>query len=90
MTVGDQRRVRPNQPRASTITVTCCMDDRAHEVTDVELASARPDGYFRAICGRDVAAAPMVMPDGQPCPSCTAIREQQTTATGYPRLRLLR
>jgi hypothetical protein len=70
-------------PRAvETITVTCCIDTRAHEVADAELAAAagRPDGHFQALCGHMIAAASMVEPDGQPCLLCSAIRER-TTAT---------
>ena len=64
-----------------TVTVTCCIDDRAHEVPDTELAVAatRRDGYFQALCGHMIAAAPMVMPDGQPCQLCAAIRDRSTT-----------
>jgi hypothetical protein len=63
-----------------TVTVTCCIDDRAHEVPDTELAatSRQRDGYYQALCGHVIAAAPMVMPDGQPCQLCAAIRERTT------------
>ena len=61
-----------------TITVTCCIDNRAHEVPDAELAAAarRPDGYYQALCGHMIAAAPMVEPDGQACQLCAAIHER--------------
>jgi hypothetical protein len=61
-----------------TITVTCCIDSRAHEVPDTELAASarRRDGHYQALCGHIVAAAPMVEPDGQPCLLCAAILER--------------
>jgi hypothetical protein len=78
---GDPRQHMP----VETITITCCIDDRAHEVPDTELAttSRQRDGYYQALCGHTIAAAPMVMPDGEPCQLCTAIRER-TTARGRP------
>jgi hypothetical protein len=64
-----------------TVTMTCCLDERAHEVPDTELghSTMRPDGYFQALCGHMIAAAPMVMPDGQPCQLCAAIRDRSTS-----------
>jgi hypothetical protein len=66
----------PRSTSIQTVTVTCCRDERAHEVPDVELAAAaeRRDGRLRAICGHILAAAPMVAPDGPPCPLCAAVR----------------
>lgn len=74
MSGGDHAGQRP----IDTITVTCCIDAHAHEVPDAELAAAavRRDGYFQALCGHLIAAAPMVMPDGQPCLLCVAISER--------------
>jgi hypothetical protein len=74
-----------------TVTVTCSLDSRAHEVPDAELAAAalRSDGHYQALCGHMVAAAPMVEPDGQPCLLCTAIRERTETTRRGARLRLL-
>ena len=71
-----------------TITVTCCVDSRAHEVPDAELAEAarRLDGYFQALCGHRITAASMVEPDGQPCLLCAAIRERTTAPRRTPRL----
>jgi hypothetical protein len=76
------------QTPVETITVTCCIDDLAHEVPDTELTAAarRRDGYFQALCGHMIAAAPMVMPDGQPCQLCAAIRERTTPRRRTARL----
>ena len=65
--------------RTPTVTVTCCVDARAHEVCDVELAEAasRHDGLVRAVCGHVFAAAPMVAPEGPPCQLCAAVRDAQ-------------
>jgi hypothetical protein len=74
-----------------TITVTCSIDSRAHEVPDAELAAAslRSDGHYQALCGHMVAAAPMVEPDGQPCLLCTAILERTNTTRRATRQRIL-
>lgn len=75
-------------PRVDTITVTCCIDSRAHEVPDAELAAAarRSDGHYQALCGHRIAAAPMVEPDGRPCLLCAAIVERNATPRRGARL----
>jgi hypothetical protein len=77
---------------ADTITVTCTIDSRAHEVPDAELAAAArsSDGHYQALCGHMVAAAPMVEPDGQPCLLCTAILERTHVTRRGARQRILR
>ena len=84
---GDQAGRRT----VDTITVTCSIDSRAHEVPDAELAAAarRTDGHYQALCGHMVAAAPMVEPDGQPCLLCTAILERTEAPRRAARLRIL-
>jgi hypothetical protein len=84
---GDQAGRRA----ADTITVTCTIDSRAHEVPDAELAAAarRSDGHYQALCGHMVAAAPMVEPDGQPCLLCTAIIERTHATRRSGRQRIL-
>jgi len=84
---GDQAGWRA----ADTITVTCTIDSRAHEVPDAELAAAarRSDGHYQALCGHMVAAAPMVEPDGQPCLLCTAIIERTHATRRNGRQRIL-
>lgn len=59
------------------MTVTCCIDNRAHQVLDVELVAAatRPGGLVQALCGHAIAAAPLVAPDGPPCALCTAVMD---------------
>lgn len=57
----------------ATVSVTCVLDSRAHEVTDVELATGG-GGTYRALCGHVIQAAAMVAPDGAPCPECAALR----------------
>lgn len=56
----------------STISVTCVVDGRCHSVPDEELAIgiARRGGQYFAVCGHVVTPAPMVAPDGEPCPGC--------------------
>jgi hypothetical protein len=91
MSGGSSHPLRSPDPRqmpVETVTMTCCLDARAHEVPDTELSQAamRPDGYFQALCGHMIAAAPMVMPDGEPCHLCAAIRERNTTPRRMARL----
>jgi hypothetical protein len=56
----------------STISVTCVVDGRCHSVPDEELAIgiAYRGGQYSAVCGHVVMPAPMVAPDGEPCPVC--------------------
>jgi hypothetical protein len=70
----------------ATVSVTCVTDGRAHAVPDSELTQgvAHHSGYYSAVCGHMVAAAPMSAPDGEPCRSCAdlwsarhAVRRQQ-------------
>jgi hypothetical protein len=74
-----------------TITVTCSIDSRAHEVPDTEIAASarRSDGHYQALCGHMIAAAPMVEPDGQPCLLCTAIIERTNATRRGARQRIL-
>jgi hypothetical protein len=87
MSGGDQAGRRA----VDTITVTCSIDSRAHEVPDAELAASarRSDGHYQALCGHMVAAAPMVEPDGQPCLLCAAILERTNGPYRGARQRLL-
>src|SRR5690606_20290062 len=75
-----------------TVTVTCSLDSRAHDVPDAELAAAAPrsDGHYQAPRGHMVAGAPMVEPDRQPCLRCPAIRDRTPTTRPRARRRLLR
>lgn len=59
----------------TTVSVTCLHDGRAHDVPDAELASraATAAGYYLAVCGHLVAAAPMVEPGGAPCARCVEL-----------------
>jgi len=72
------RHPRPRPMAVETVTVTCCIDDRAHEVREADLAVAltRSDGYYQALCGHVVTAAPMVMPDGRPCHPCAVVQDR--------------
>lgn len=62
-----------------TISVTCRIDQMAHEVPDAELAEgvSQRGGYCKALCGHMIAVAPMVMPDGEPCQLCAAIQDSK-------------
>ena len=73
-TVSRLQWAPPGGPaRASaTISITCIADGRAHAVRDTELAmgNSHHSGYYSAVCGHVVTAAPMVAPDGELCPVC--------------------
>ena len=69
-----------------TVTVTCVHDGHSHAVPDTELTSMTGgSGYYRAVCGHVVAAAPMVAPEGAPCRHCDEARETKAS----PRARRL-
>jgi hypothetical protein len=60
----------------------CADDGRTHTVSDVELCSgSATTGRYPALCGHIVTAAPMVAPNGAPCPDCRAA-ESAPTRTG--------
>jgi hypothetical protein len=74
----------------ATFSVTCVTDGRAHAVPDSELAQgvAHNSGYYSAVCGHTVAAAPMCAPDGEPCRSCGELRNARHTPGRTQRSRL--
>jgi hypothetical protein len=70
------RRTRRAHPSArvdrTTVSITCVVDGRAHQVPDLQLGTPEADGRgrYRALCGHVVTAAALAAPDGAPCPSC--------------------
>jgi len=64
---------------ATTVSVTCVTDGRSHAVPDSELTQgvAHDSGYYSAVCGHMVAAAPMCAPDGEPCRSCSDLWDRR-------------
>jgi hypothetical protein len=60
--------------RLYTIPITCCLDGRAHDVTDQNVAAGwRAGGRYEALCGYVVVPAAMVAPIGRPCARCAAV-----------------
>ncbi len=59
----------------TTVSITCLVDGRAHQVPDLQLGTpeAGGGGRYRALCGHLVTAASLAAPDGAPCPSCAAV-----------------
>lgn len=57
-----------------TVVITCIVDGRAHAVPEVQLAGPQANrrGRYVAVCGHMVTAAPMIEPEGAPCPLCAA------------------
>jgi hypothetical protein len=74
ITVRKQDRSRARRGESATITVTCAIDGRAHDVPDVQIAGPQADrrGRYVAVCGHVVTAASMIEPEGAPCPLCAA------------------
>jgi hypothetical protein len=58
----------------TTVTITCIVDGRAHDVPDVQIAGPQADrqGRYVAVCGHVVTAASMIEPEGARCPLCAA------------------
>lgn len=58
----------------STISMTCVVDGKAHEITDHAMAAshAASNGNYRALCGHRVMPAPLVEPNGVLCQNCLA------------------
>jgi len=68
------RRSRGRDGEFTTITITCAVDGRAHDVPDAQIAGPQADrrGRYVAVCGHVVTAASMIEPEGAPCPLCAA------------------
>jgi hypothetical protein len=72
-----RKQSRSNSSRRggiTTVTITCIVDGRAHDVPDVQIAGPQADrqGRYVAVCGHVVTAASMIEPEGAPCPLCAA------------------
>ncbi|SHJ96884.1 hypothetical protein SAMN05443637_101345 [Pseudonocardia thermophila] len=76
-----------------TVAVTCVEDGQSHAVPDTELTGPSAcSGFYRAVCGHVVSAAPMVAPEGEPCRQCLEARQAANRSRRGRRrgLRLLR
>ncbi|MGI5130221.1 hypothetical protein ACQEVB_25700 [Pseudonocardia sp. CA-107938] len=72
-----------------TVTVTCVHDGHSHAVPDTELTSMTAgSGYYRAVCGHVVTAAPMVAPEGAPCRQCDEAAQETKSSRRARRLGL--
>jgi hypothetical protein len=72
-----RKQGRSNSSRGggvTTVTITCIVDGRAHQVPDVQIAGPQSDrrGRYVAVCGHVVTATSMIEPEGAPCPLCAA------------------
>lgn len=58
----------------STISMTCVVDGKAHEITDhvMTASHAAGTGNYPALCGHRVMPAPLVEPSGAFCRNCLA------------------
>jgi hypothetical protein len=72
--VGNHSRSHSARREVSTVTIPGVRAGRAHAVPDVQIAGPQADGRGRyvAMCGYVVTAAPMIEPEGAPCPLCSA------------------
>ncbi|MGH3977632.1 MAG: hypothetical protein ACRDRZ_01310 [Pseudonocardiaceae bacterium] len=59
---------------AQTMPVTSATDGRCHHIADDDYTAGLVErsGYYPALCGRRVPAAPMICPPGPDCRSCAA------------------
>jgi len=75
--------------RLYTIPITCCLDGRAHDVTDESVITGwRAGGRYEALCGYVVVPAAMVAPIGRRCARCAEVvasHQQRTTTVDQPR-----
>jgi hypothetical protein len=57
-----------------TISMTCVVDGKAHEITDDAVAAghAARAGNYCALCGHRVLPAPLIERGGAPCQNCLA------------------
>jgi hypothetical protein len=69
------REQAPTHIQTVTVTVTCSLDSRAHAVHDTQMSWGPATGRYNALCGHLVSAAPMTVPDGQPCMPCAELRD---------------
>ena len=68
-------RDHPGVPPAATVSVTCSVDARTHEVREVDIVPAARQGRYPTLCGETITAASMAEPDVHRCPRCTQLRD---------------
>ena len=74
MTLGQ----RDNLSSATiTVSVTCVVDMRIHEVRELDIAPAARQGRYPALCGQVITAASMAEPGVRRCPQCAELREDE-------------
>jgi hypothetical protein len=73
LTIG--HRDNSSKPSASTVSVTCSVDTRTHEVREVDIVPAARQGRYPTLCGQTITAASMAEPDLRPCPRCSELRD---------------
>ena len=78
-----------NRPSASTVSVTCSVDTRTHEVREVDIVPAAAQGRYPTLCGQMITAASMAEPDLRRCPRCSELRDRDVPARPAGLLRRL-
>ena len=58
---------------ATTVSVTCAVSARTHEVREDDLVPAARAGRFPTLCGETIMAASMAEPDERRCPRCAEL-----------------
>jgi hypothetical protein len=53
-----------------TVSVTCAVSAKTHEVREDDLVPAARAGRFPTLCGETIMAASMAEPDERRCPRC--------------------
>ncbi|MEV4055100.1 hypothetical protein AB0J55_28200 [Amycolatopsis sp. NPDC049688] len=65
--------------------IRCDTDGYTHAITEDEFAAGRHEGRFRALCGHEVLAAPMIEEPGRFDPVCREVLRAGDAEPAVPR-----
>jgi hypothetical protein len=60
---------------SATVSVTCSVDARTHQVREIDIVPAARQGRYPTLCGETITAASMAEPDVRRCPRCSELRD---------------
>ena len=63
-----------------TVSVTCAVSAKTHEVREDDLVPAARAGRFPTLCGETIMAASMAEPDERRCPRCIELLDDDMAA----------
>ena len=73
MTIEPRDDMRRSVASMMTVSVTCAVSAKTHEVREDDLVPAARAGRFPTLCGETIMAASMAEPDERRCPRCTEL-----------------